>query len=348
MPSSRRAVLLLLTLAAGLPACRETATAIHEQPGDSTPPVIPPASPCHVIAGDLSPISFVRNPLLGCGRRVSVRLGRTPVSFTASQKSSVIGAIQSAVLSWNSVLGNPPVGLFQFDTLGSGGVVVDVESATPTVNCGETSAGTSRITLRATSCNGNYASLAELNTLLVHELAHVIGFDGAQWHSGASDSVRGNCASHLPSSDRAKINGTVCALEMESIYYAYGIRPTPPNIRRHVISGLLGLPGSLTLAPQASATLTIAGLKSDAPFCLGGGEEPVSGGGCELPASDVIIGWSVDQGDLAVAIDGNPARVDAGITMGAGRLSARILNPGPHQLATFFQAPRVAITITDH
>jgi hypothetical protein len=345
MPSRRWVALLLLTSAAGLPACRETATAIRDQPEDSTPPVVPPAAPCHLTAGDLSPISFVRNPLLGCGRSVSVRLGQTPVSFTASQRSAVIGAIQSAVLTWNSVLGNPPVGLFRFDTLGSGGVVVDVESATPMVNCGETSAGTSHITLRATSCNGNYASLAELNTLLVHELAHVIGFDGAQWHSGASDSVRGNCASHLPASDRAKINGTVCALEMESIYYAYGIRPTPPNIRRHVISGLLGLPGSLTLAPQASTTVTIAGLKSDAPFCLGAGEDQASGGGCELPASDVSIGWKVEQGDLAVTPQGNPATLTAGASSGAGTLTARILSTGPHQLATFFQVPTVAITI---
>lgn len=345
MPPGRLVALLLLILAAGLPACRETATAIREQPDGSVPPALPSLTPCRVTAADLSPISFVRNPMLGCGRRVSVRLGQTPASFTASQKSAVSGAIQSAVQAWNAALGAPPVGLFRFDSLGSGGIVVNVESSTPQVNCGETSPGTSRITLRATSCNGNYASLAELNTLLVHELAHVIGFDGAQWHSGASDSVRGNCASHLPSSDRAKINGTVCALEMESIYYAYGIRPTPPNIRRHVIRGFLGLPASLTLAPEASATLTIAGLRSDAPFCLGGGEDQASDGGCELPASDVSIGWAVEQGDLAVVIDGNPATVDAGITPGAGKLSVRILNPGPHQLATFFRVPTVAVTI---
>lgn len=345
--ASRPYIPLLLVIVV---ACQDAPTAQRRDTDSVPPPPPPPASLCRNTSVDLSEVSFIRNPLLHCGAQLGVSLGATPASFTQANRNAVLSALGSAVRTWNSVLGTPQVGLFRLDSVGSGGIVIDIESLDPAVNCGQTDPGSTRITLRSSPCNGNYASLADLQNLIVHELAHVIGFDGAQWHSGASDSVRGNCASHLPSQDRAAINGSICALEMETIYYSYGIRTSVPNIRRHVIAGLAGLPARLTLAPGSSTTLEVTGLRTDAPFCqVPGGVEPgpmrSQRGDCELSPQGVTLGWAVSGSGLTVTASGSNGTLDLASDAHPGRLTVTVSATGPHQLAAFFQIGEVDVDV---
>src|SRR5690606_10530691 len=82
--------------------------------------------------------------------------------------------------------------------------------------CGATPTRNQVTLIKKTSstCTSNWST--SITNVLIHEFAHVLGFQSA-WHQAA---VPDNCAIWLP--DDTSINTSPCQHELEILYAAYG------------------------------------------------------------------------------------------------------------------------------
>lgn len=292
--------------------------------------------------------AFVKNASISCGSNVVVRLGTG--SLTSLQRDALnlaISGASGAVATWNNAIPDD-LNLPNLATGSSGGIAINITSVSTNTNCADTEPGSTVIVIRSTNCNGNYVAFSQIKNLIIHELAHVIGFDGGTWHSSQADSVAGNCASHLPE-ESSSINSTVCNLEVEVILAAYGVRTAPLDIHKHVISGLRLQPASLSLAAGTSSQVSVAELLTDSPICGGIEAAPsVSGSSvtpCELAGSDGTFAWSSNGSNVTVSATGNPVTVTAGATTSGATISANATSVGPHQLSSFFIPGSLVVSV---
>lgn len=292
----------------------------------------------------LTSVAFVRNPSMGCGSTINVHLGTYPTSFTQFQINAMNSAISTAVQTWNGSL--PPGYDLPHLGVGSGGIAVNVLSSSSTTNCGDTPPGTSTIRIQSSPCNGNYVPFSHMSDLVTHELGHAIGFDGATWHASQAEAVAGNCAMHLPPSDRSIINSTVCLLEQETLFWVYSVRTDPLNIQEYIVTGLSYQPASINLNSGGSAQASVTGLQVP---CVGGGgppSPPRTMSACDLPASDGSYQWSSNNSNITVNATGNPVTITAGSGSAGATVTITPSSVGTHNLGSSFSPAMLAVTVT--
>ena len=142
----------------------------------------------------------------------------------------------------------------------SGGTVVWRVYDYTTVNeskCGQTDIFNNTIVVRDSTeftCGANAST--SLKDVLVHELAHVLGFN-SQWHKNSP--LPGGCVHQLPEEG---LNTSPCQHEIELIYAAYGYGTISSSSlltfgTQRIITGLATSPTSVNIDASAQDTISV-------------------------------------------------------------------------------------------
>lgn len=169
-------------------------------------------------------------------------------------------AVRQAVEVWQNAFPGHPL-LVQSPRLStsSGTVVWSVYDYTNANDpkCGQTNIFDSTITIRTAAefnCGDNAST--SLKDVLVHELAHVLGFN-SQWHKNSP--LPAGCVHQLP---EVGVDASPCQHEIELIYAAYGYGTISSSSlsafgAQRIITGLATSPTSVTIDASEQDTISV-------------------------------------------------------------------------------------------
>jgi hypothetical protein len=91
----------------------------------------------------------------------------------------------------------------------------------------------------------------------LHELGHVMGL-GDNWDKDPGDrvtNVSDHCSSSVTKPGNTYTNSILCQHLVELFRHLYGGRPTPPSWGKHLVTGIGGVPSSITLTMGTNGTV---------------------------------------------------------------------------------------------
>jgi hypothetical protein len=153
--------------------------------------------------------------------RTCLTNGTIQLTLTGSGEA----ALESAIEAWNTHL-REGVGMPEMDIVESGGIPVTIPSS-DTAYCGGTVPGDSGrvgavIIYRASSGSCSSKKTGQLQPVLRHELAHVLGWNSAHGGlPGSRTSTTENCVTFLPAKESAEeMTANVCYHDVEALFRA--------------------------------------------------------------------------------------------------------------------------------
>lgn len=271
------------------------------------------------------------------------------------QLTQINNAIAVAVTRWNA-LGGGTNGIPVFST-SSGNKTITVSWNTESVSgvvCGISSGPTIDLWRWASVTTPNacipatsMSSASAAGALLVHEIAHSFGMAN-EWHRpavylGSSQAVMGHCAVAIGLSTQNYPTGFLCQHDIEFTYGLFGLRSLP-DLSKHIITGLDGIPDVLRLATGSTTQLTVTNAvlaRANGTLCDTGLETSA----CTATAPTPNISWSASPPSV-VTVSGAGATATV-TTYGLSQAGTVVLTPssGAYNIATYTTGTQKTIIV---
>jgi hypothetical protein len=158
--------------------------------------------------------------------------------------------------------------------------------------------------------------------VLFTESTHILGFLNG-WEKVGTAGVTTNCVGYTRAGATTYLNTSLCQYQIEYLYYAYGLRQTPPSETKHIVTGISGL-SNVTLSVGETFTARVASVdfgRADPAWC--------GSSTCHKDPSIALFSWLGGDSAVALGTSGNATRTVTGLKAGSATILVRFAKTVP-------------------